>query len=1040
MDAGETVGESVDSISSPLASPRHKFEDLTPPVSPSALSFSDAHRRRAYRQSTREHPSTDSGKRKDGLTSPPVSNEAQRPVSPPHSRGLAMSSFFNLFSKPKVEKARGYTETGLDSPPTLPLPTVADASHPDVALRGGPGHAVDSEKSGPIGAMASSPSKSLPPLRVRPDRPSPAAGSASRKAPFEPPPLFQAFPQAVAQGILEVSNVAAETILQKSRDRNVVGGTGQLPLTHQRQADGGLMDVYSTDGRRNARTTLKYVANGAVAHVETPRKIVLLVTSGYLLQYAEKGPSNRLPEKVLQLGKTSAAFACDLVPGKHFVLQVSSSVDQQATAGTGSGSFLSRFGIRSAATRRTTSHLLLVFPTARELDTWMVLIRKEIEAMGGKSVRPDSTVRPKTRDAPIPGSFDDLLQTPAHSQRYQVARQEPNKIANPSPPHSVASRARTPLSRLEQEIEESDTATLDGIEEEAAQINADSVDSPKQSFQDNETQSVMSSTTVSTDQQRLESLRGSVRTSHTTGATTFTTSRTNSLTDSPPSERTRKDGPDLVEESGPSRSPYRSLSSYNVARRSVAPGPRGDTAVLSRLEFSKYEPQSPTMNAAAESPITGRNPPLSAARPARREIGVAVSEPDLRGAARSFRTGLDFKMSKPPVLSEEPERPESFLADLPPPATWASNPPSNKRPVNDSLSRRLSMQPAPRAESRKVSRRLSAQPFNLPLRINPSASMSTTTVSLPSAPRSSFNAVDEAGEEPTVHTLSAKVVEPRHGPSPRMASSTRPAQQDMWTRQPSHTSSPRLSLFPSQMSASTTAAPEPGAARIIKRSPSETALSSEAQQQQKQQSAAHVLRRPTSMQIRSNYAPGVQSVRTTTKTPPVPTTRSFTAPIRSLKPSRSSRHILPPVTNPPAPIHQQQAYSTPPSSSPTATRFDSTSPRPHQIRDSSEEASDTPTPLPHGNAFSSAVSSPLPSRPSSRSTTRKPRTRTSTSLPELDLGLPVVGLGPPAPPPEAPLPAPPQLGGSSRAASPAFGTRTGTADGGYVASGLGIHA
>lgn len=42
--------------------------------------------------------------------------------------------------------------------------------------------------------------------------------------------------------------------------------------------------------------------------------------------------------------------------------------------------------------------------------------------------------------------------------------------------------------------------------------------------------------------------------------------------------------------------------------------------------------------------------------------------------------------------------------------------------------------------------------------------------------------------------------------------------------------------------------------------------------------------------------------------------------------------------------------------------------------------------------------------------------KSHTSLPALDLGIPVVGLGPPAPPPSAPLPNLPPVGGDGRRA------------------------
>jgi hypothetical protein len=58
--------------------------------------------------------------------------------------------------------------------------------------------------------------------------------------------------------------------------------------------------------------------------------------------------------------------------------------------------------------------------------------------------------------------------------------------------------------------------------------------------------------------------------------------------------------------------------------------------------------------------------------------------------------------------------------------------------------------------------------------------------------------------------------------------------------------------------------------------------------------------------------------------------------------------------------------------------------------------------------FTPPIRSLKPSRPASRA--YNPR----TSLPALDLGIPVVGLGPPAPPPSTPLPLPPTMKAGGR--------------------------
>lgn len=214
-------------------------------------------------------------------------------------------------------------------------------------------------------------------------------------------------------------------------------------------------------------------------------------------------------------------------------------------------------------------------------------------------------------------------------------------------------------------------------------------------------------------------------------------------------------------------------------------------------------------------------------------------------------------------------------------------------------------------------------------------------------------------------------------------------------KNPARTSSGRLSLFPSHTPSPPLAAPP--IADAPRRSPSATALSSYAQTQ----ANGRTLKRPTSMQVRSDHAPFLRSVRNSTvgPAPAAANARSFTAPIRSLKPSRSST-ILPvrPQPSPTDPFTTSSAATFVGASAHTATL------------PPTDEAADKPTPL-----LDQRTASPLLLRPPSRNSLGRRTMRARASLPELDLGIPVVGLGPPAPPPQAPLPAPPP---ASRPTSP----------------------
>lgn len=946
-------------------SPRRKFRGLPPILQPSDASI------KSRRKSIRTRPSQYLAKQ----DAPPLSPMKDSAPHPPQLQPRASKmSLFNLFSKPKVEKARGYAEPGLAASPVL-RSKEANASRPDLLAKVESNHAPEDPIPRTTSAMSFR-NLTRPASRttMRSHAPQPTSRERS-EASWAPPPLFQAYPQATRYGTLESGMMSTDKVLQKSKSKKYTGLMVELSPPQGTMEDNG-----SIETRRTARTTLRHVTHGSINNVELPKKIFVLVTSGYLLQYAEYGPSDRLPERVLQLGKESAAFACDLIPGKHYVLQISQAVDQQGVLVANSGSIFQRLGLRSAATKRTTSNLLLVMPNALEMDSWMTAIREDIEALGGQRTRPDTAVRPKTRDAKEDFT---LKQSPSLSHRYQVSRDR-SKVSLALKPSQDALDDLPPPPRIRGEDELSETTTIDGIEEEAAQLAEEPPESPSIN-RDPDAQSVRSSVAASVDQHRLNSLRGSQRISHSTFATTVATSRTSSLNESPPSESSAKDSTETARDSVHSRSPYRTLSSYAMSRRrSAMPMPNlAPRDPLPSLDMSAQMQRTSALDTGPDSPVTGRNSPLPMPM-SPRKLMVASSEPNLRAAA-DIRAKHDSKMHTPPTLSEEAERPQSFVGDLPSPAAIAGDRSPSKRmsliqaATAQAHAHRASLLRSSQrnAEQARTSRRYSSQPFNLPLKINPSTPENRPPTR--HEDRGSFNNVDEGNGEPVVHTLTAKV-----DPSHRLSVSST-------SRNPSRTPSGRLSLFPTPTSTSpamtSPAIPSPGISEPLKRSPSATVISSYTSPP----TSGHMLRRPVSLQVRSDHAPFLKGVRSSTAGPPnsVPTGRSFTAPIRSLKPSRSSTNFsarLPPQPSPTDPF--------------TVTAKTLDNPQMQQ-----EEEADKATPL--------RCTSPLPTRPPSRASMRKVRGR--TSLPELDLGMPVVGLGPPAPPPQAPLPAPPP---SSRPTSP----------------------
>ncbi|KAH8774893.1 hypothetical protein BGZ57DRAFT_377252 [Hyaloscypha finlandica] len=262
-----------------------------------------------------------------------------------------------------------------------------------------------------------------------PVKPSPkSSNSASKTSPkrpsaaWDPPPLFQAYPQSIKHAQLSASTLSADSILRISnhqRNNSLREGIAQV-----RSVDG---QDQSTAAKKSEKARAKHrrQISGSISKAEWTQKIFVLVTSGYLLQYAGEGSFDRLPEKMMQLGKDSVAFASDVIPGKHWVLQISQAMDADGTPASDSRSLLSRLAFRGADYRRTATSLLLVLNSAEEMDSWLAVVRREIEALGGKK-HVSETGKPKPDD-----KIMQLKAQPSH--RYLVQR-DPDQFPDPSSP------------------------------------------------------------------------------------------------------------------------------------------------------------------------------------------------------------------------------------------------------------------------------------------------------------------------------------------------------------------------------------------------------------------------------------------------------------------------------------------------------------------------------------------------------------------------------------------------------------------------------
>ncbi|KAI8944973.1 hypothetical protein F4801DRAFT_158467 [Xylaria longipes] len=191
---------------------------------------------------------------------------------------------------------------------------------------------------------------------------------------WNPPPLFQVYPQAVKHATLPACNVSVEALARNSEARGsklIQGSRIRIP-EHVNESN---IKAKGDTLKKKQRVA------GLRNSLEWTSKIFVLITSGYLLQYAAEGTYNRVPEKILQLTATSAAYASDLIPGRHWVLQVASATDADGHSFTDSKSRRSKLLVKD---NRRVSNMLLIFENPESMDNWLAVLRREIACHGGK--------------------------------------------------------------------------------------------------------------------------------------------------------------------------------------------------------------------------------------------------------------------------------------------------------------------------------------------------------------------------------------------------------------------------------------------------------------------------------------------------------------------------------------------------------------------------------------------------------------------------------------------------------------------------------
>ncbi|KAK8188111.1 uncharacterized protein BKA78DRAFT_297701 [Phyllosticta capitalensis] len=748
-------------------------------------------------------------------------------------------SLFHLFSRPKVERARGHHEPGLTA---LREPKTTTALSPVTAT--------------PSSLQKQMQSRSVP-VRSR-------AGSKRQRsqnsANWEPPPLFQAYPQAIKHALLQATNASAEAIIKTQSHRRQYSLL-QEKLESKLDMSTIPEDKADADLKKMTRREKRMSTSSTLGVPELSHKVYVLTTSGHVLQYAGGGPSDRLPEKVLQLGRDSAAFACDLIPGKHWVLQVSHATnDEGVVTAQQPKSFLTRLRVGAAA-KKNASTLLLVFDSPDEMGSWLSALRKEIDILAGRRSRSDTTASEDTG----PG----LQKAPSH--RYLVSRDSNRFDAERTPPQSPA---ETPPNG---NAEWSSGAPKVHRNASTATNNTGRLASIRQSMEAPST----APTSASYEHAQLAQLRESSRISVVSNRTSGTSPDTSTAPPSP-----GRDAPPIPEDEPPHspatlKSFAMSPPSTNSNRRSISRplSSTGESAAENQTSrparnsrFGPFLPgtQPSTVSQTEEQnaqPVQGPSRPLTSRMSFSRPFNTSPYKP-----LPTIRSS-----SAPPVKSPDAEK-EPVSTSEPPPGVRVSTVPGASAPVGKTTNRQA---PINKPGFRRIPvrpsnfvppRRISSLGPSLPVKVSPelSAKKSSPQLNSPGADVSEETKPSETSRTPvqTVQRLAEQA------PLPAVAKSGLPEVAINSTKVPSHP--------PKQASVTTTPVP---ASPDLPSSPFPLQPPVPAQQAQPPQT----LRRPVSMQIRSQPGAAFLSNR--------PGVSSKGPYVRAASVERSSSNGRPPSAN-----------------------------------------------------------------------------------------------------------------------------------------------
>ncbi len=200
---------------------------------------------------------------------------------------------------------------------------------------------------------------------------------------WDPPPLFHAYSQAKIHAVLDVPSTPTDAIFRVGPVRmNSFSSEAPSPSSLENSAMSNSTEDVTSSHKRN----MSSLSTGCSA----TQKLFILTCAGLVLQYSTDGLNDRAPEKIIELGSESVAFASDSIPGKHWVLRISHDGNLDQTSSESSKIAWSKWSFRNSENRKLVKDLLLIFDNAQSLGTWLTAVRREIEHLGGLEYRPDS--------------------------------------------------------------------------------------------------------------------------------------------------------------------------------------------------------------------------------------------------------------------------------------------------------------------------------------------------------------------------------------------------------------------------------------------------------------------------------------------------------------------------------------------------------------------------------------------------------------------------------------------------------------------------